>query len=265
MLYALLATVLAAPLNNPDTPVQVDLTAEIGFLAPVSHTIQFSTDGTKLDYVADGGQDNLFAFVRPTVGLNWKRQRFVLLYQPLDIRSTVSLDDPLKVDDTTFAANRPIDLRYGFSFWRASWAHNVVQRDDLRIGLGIGMQIRNATITFEATDGSAFEGNRDIGPVPLLEFELAKRWDNGFFFETEIDGFYAPIKYLNGRGVDVIGAIADFQVRTGFEMSDPADLFVGARYIGGGSSGTGPMDGSGDGYSENWLHFLIVSVGMRFH
>lgn len=261
----LLAAALAAPLNNPDNPVQVDLTAELGFLAPVAHRVQFSRDGTEFDYIADGGQDNLFAFVRPTLGLTWKRQRFVLLYQPLDIRTTVSLDDPLKVNGTTFPAGRPIDLRYGFSFWRASWNHQVVQRDDLRIGLGIGLQIRNAAITFAATDGSAFEANRNIGPVPLLEFEIAKRWDNDFFLEAEIDGFYAPIRYVNGGSTDVEGAIADMQVRTGFAMSDPVDAFVGVRYIGGGAAGTSSSSTSGDGYTENWLHFLTVTVGLRFH
>jgi hypothetical protein len=256
---------LAAPLNDPANPVQVDLTAELGFLAPVAHRVQFGMEGTRFDYVADGGQDNLFAFVRPTLGIEWKRQRFVLLYQPLDLRTTVSLADPLQVNRTVFPAGRPIDLRYGFSFWRASWSHDLSPRDDLRIGVGLGLQIRNATITFEATDGSAFEANRDIGPVPLLELEIAKQWDDGFFFESEIDGFYAPIRYLNGGDVDVEGAIADIQVRGGFALSDPVDAFAGVRYIGGGGSGTGDPDGNSDGFVDNWLHFVTVTVGMRFH
>lgn len=258
-----LVTAFAGGLNEPDAPVALELTAEAGLLAPVAHRIQLGSDGTAFDYVRDGGQDNLFPFLRPSAEIVWKRQRFELVYQPLDLRSTVTLDDPLTVDGVTFPAGRPIDLRYGFSFWRLSWNHQVVDRDDLRVGLGLGLQIRNATIAFLARDGSLGETNRDIGPVPLLEFELAKRFDDGLFVETELDGFYAPIKYLNGRDVDVEGAIADLQVRVGTELAGPAEAYLGLRYLGGGASGTGTPDGTGDGYTENWLHFLTLSLGLR--
>ena len=263
MLTLLAAAALASPFNPPDKPYALELTGEIGFLAPVSHRIQFSNDGTDLDYIKDGGQDNLFPFIRPTATLHYKRQQFTLLWQPLDLNTTVVLDKDLKVDDVVFAAGKPIDLRYGFSFWRGSWGHRVIQRDDLQLAIGLGLQIRNATIGFTAVDGSLSETNRDIGPVPLLELEVRKRWESGGFIEAEIDGFYAPIKYLNGRDVDVEGAIADIQLRGGLALEPPVDAFLGLRYIGGGASGTGTPDGTGDGYTENWLHFLTLSLGLR--
>lgn len=263
MLFTIAALAQPPLFNAADSPLHLELTAELGFLAPLSHTVQFGKEGTNLDYVKDGGQDNLFPFIRPTAAVTWQRQRFVVLYQPLELRSTVSLDDPLDVDGVVFDANAPIDLRYGFSFWRLSWAHQVIQRERLRLGLGLGLQIRNATIGFTSVDGSKSETNRDIGPVPLLEFEIAGSFRNGIFLEAEIDGFYAPIKYLNGRDVDVEGAIADMQLRAGFKLAGPAEAFLGIRYIGGGASGTGTPDGAGDGYTENWLHFGIVSLGAR--
>lgn len=129
--------------------------------------------------------------------------------------------------------------------------------------MGLGLQIRNATIGFTAVDGSLFVFNRDIGPVPLLELEVRKRFEDGAFVEAEVDGFYAPIKYLNGRGVDVEGAIADIQIRAGLALAPPTEVFLGVRYLGGGASGTGTPDGGGDGYTANWLHFLTVSLGFR--
>jgi hypothetical protein len=205
----------------------------------------------------------LFPFARPTAAIEWRRQRFTFLWQPLTLNTTVSLDRKLRVDDLVFAAGKPIDLTYGFSFWRASWAHDVLRRDRASLRLGLGLQIRNATIGFTATDGSQSETNRDIGPVPLLELEWRAAYEDGVHLEAEVDGFYAPIKYLNGRGVDVIGAIADIQVRAGLSLAEPTTTFVGLRYLGGGASGTGTPDGTGDGYTANWLHFATLTLGAR--
>jgi len=251
-------------LNIPEAGHTIELDAEVGILAPISNTLQFGRQGTKLDYVADGGQDNLFPFVRPTAAIEFKRARLTAVWQPLDLRSTVSIDEDLRVDGRVFPANRPIDLRYGFSFWRLSWGQEVLRSDSASLKLGLGLQVRNATIGFVSVDGSRSETNRDIGPVPLLEAEYRTTYDDGGYLEAEVDGFYAPIKYLNGRGVDVVGAIADIQLRGGLPLApEGASMFLGLRYLGGGASGTGTPDGSGDGYTENWLHFLTLSLGAR--
>ena len=46
-------------------------------------------------------------------------------------------------------------------------------------------------------------------------------------------------------------------------LADPTSAFLGLRYLGGGASGTGTPDGTGDGYTENWLHFLTLTMGFR--
>lgn len=263
MLFVAAASAQNFALNDPSKNYELELTAEIGGLLPMRHTIQFGSDGTKLDYVEEGGQDNIFPTVRPTATLRWKRQNFTLLYQPLDLRTTVSLDREVKVDDLVFPAGEPIELRYGFSFYRFSWGHRAIDRDDLELALGLGFQVRNAAIGFTSADGSQSEFNRDIGPVPLLEFEVRKTTPKGLHLEAEVDGFYAPIKYLNGRDVDVVGAIADIQLRAGLDLAEPMTALLGVRYIGGGASGTGTPDGTGDGYTENWLNFLAVTLGVR--
>jgi hypothetical protein len=253
----------AGALNDPNRGYELELDAEIGFLAPLAHRVQFSRDGDELDYVQDGGQDNLFPLFRPSASLRWRRQTFELLWQPLDLNTTVSLDRPLRVDDVVFPADRPIDLRYGFSFWRLSWGYRAGVWDRGELTVGLGLQIRNATIAFVAVDGSQEVTNRDIGPVPLLELEARRWFDDGAFLEAEVDGFYAPIKYLNGRDVDVEGAIADIQLRAGLALAEPVSAWVGLRYLGGGASGTGEPDGGGDGYTENWLHFGTLTLGLR--
>lgn len=52
--------------------------------------------------------------------------------------------------------------------------------------------------------------------------------------------------------------------RNGTELAPPLDLFFNLRYFGGGATGTSKAaSGPGDGYTSNWLHFLISTVGVE--
>ena len=85
LLLASLSTVFASPslLNKPDANVSVTPHLELGFVAPVSHVIQFGQDGTEYDYIEEGGQDNLFPFLRLAIDVDMgKRHHLSFLYQP---------------------------------------------------------------------------------------------------------------------------------------------------------------------------------------
>ncbi|TVQ94661.1 MAG: hypothetical protein EA397_01195 [Deltaproteobacteria bacterium] len=263
LLSALVSFSLAAPLNDPEADHHLELDAELGFLAPLSHKIQFGQDGSRINYIAEGGQDNLFAFFRPTARFSYKGARFTALWQPLDLRTTAIPGRDLQVNERVFPADTPMDFRYGFSFWRLGWEQRVFEKGGSTLHLGLGLQIRNATISFVSTDGALGEVQRDIGPVPLLKGQFRHRFEKGAFIEVETDGFYAPIRYLNARDVDVEGAIADLQVRAGLPLSAPAEAWLGLRYLGGGASGTGTPQGTGDGFTVNWLHTLTLTLGLR--
>lgn len=60
---------------------------------------------------------------------------------------------------------------------------------------------------------------RDVGPVPILRARLRLPVTESTWFETEVDGFYAPIKYINGGDSDVkeqvIASSATASPRTG--------------------------------------------------
>jgi len=265
MLGIALALTVPAVAESPafrETPA-LELDAELGFLAPLSHNIQFGQQGDRIDYIKEGGQNNLFAFVRPTARLEWRKARFTALWQPLDLRTTAIPGRDWRVNDRVFPTGRPTDLRYGFSFWRLSWEQQVLEKGRSTLHLGLGAQIRNATISFVTVDGAIGEVQRDIGLVPLLEAQWRTGFVGGEFLEVELDGFYAPIRYLNARDVDVEGAIADVQIRGGLPIADRADGWIGVRYLGGGASGTGSPQGTGDGFTVNWLHTLTVTLGIR--
>lgn len=85
----------------------------------------------------------------------------------------------------------------------------------------------------------------------------------GAWWGLEVDGFYAPVSYLNGDDNEVIGSILDASGRVGVLLDHGTDAFLNLRYIGGGAEGIDDdSTGPGDGYTSNWLHFVSLSLGI---
>lgn len=265
----MLAGAVAAPvptnsaLNKAARSFRVELAAEVGLLAPLTHEFQTGTDGTSFDYIEEGGQDNLFPVTRWSVDLRLReRSTFTLLYQPLQLSTQQVATRDLRFDQVDFVAGTPIDFRYGFDFYRFSYAYDLFEEERRDLELGVSLQIRNATIDFTSANGELRSSTRDVGPVPVLKargrFESGQRTWWGF----EADGFYAPIKYLNGGASDVVGAILDASLRAGVKASNGTEPFLNVRYITGGSEGTNnDPDFGKDGYTRNWLNFMTVTLG----
>jgi hypothetical protein len=246
-----------------ENPVSFRTVAEFGFLSVLSHEIQFSKNGTEFDYRENGGQDVLFPVTRFSAEMDiGKCNTFILLYQPLRIETKALLRNDLTVDNYTFEAREGINLLYNFPFYRASYLRELLaENDKLKLAVGLTLQIRNATISFESTDGSGYRTNRDVGIVPALKVRGKADISDRFFIGLEADGIYAPVSYLNGSDNEVVGAILDASLRAGTKVR-LGTLFFNVRYIGGGATGTGTKDiWPGDGYVKNWLHFLIPSLG----
>lgn len=241
--------------------VEVRAAADFGGLAPLYHRIQLGSRGTDFDYVRDGGQDVVFPVARLALHVNLRHHHLTFLYQPLELDTRVVLRKPLVVDDERFAEGSAIDLQYGFPFYRLSYAYDVISDDKLRLALGGSLQLRDATITFTSADGERRRTRRDVGAVPALKALLRYDTPSGWFTMFEVDGMYAPVKYINGGDSDVEGAIIDANLRAGYRLSPRLDAFVNLRWLGGGAEGTSEPEDFSDGYSQNWLQFLIFSVG----
>jgi hypothetical protein len=249
-------------LNQRDRPA-LRLHAELGALLPATHTLQYGKDGTSFDLVNEGGQGTIFPFTRLSADLDTgPKTTFVLLAQPLDLRTEVELRDPLTIDDTTLPTGTPVDIRYGFTFYRASYLGDLAADPDREIAFGASLQLRNAVIGYTAVDGSYRNFKRNIGPVPLAKFRLRLPLGEATWLGAEVDGIYAPVKYFNGSDNDVEGAIVDASLRGGLDVGRGTDFFLNVRYLAGGASGTSddPDPGS-DGYSSDWLQFFSLSLG----
>ena len=244
--------------------LNVNVVAELGFLSVLEHKIQFGRDGTYLNYTETGGQDVLFPFNRISIDAQWKRNTFVLLYQPLSLETTDLTDQDLVIDNLTFPQKTGVKFLYSFPFYRFSYMYKLMKPESRwDVGLGMSVQIRNATISFESTDGALYRTNRNVGIVPALKTRINVRLNEQFWLGTELDGIYAPVSYLNGDNNDVTGAILDASVRAGYTHNKIYTMFLNLRYLGGGAEGQSDnFESPSDGYVNNWLHFFTVSVGV---
>ncbi len=244
---------------------RLNLNLEYGFLGVIDHKVQFSKNNTNFDYVKEGGQRNLFAIGKLSTDFQFNQQHSaVFLYQPLSLESQATLSREIKQDNVTFAQNTPMKFLYDFPFFRGSYLYDFNADPFEELAVGGSLQLRNATIEFQSLDGKNLVSRRDVGPVPALKFRSRNRINKTFWFGSEIDGFYAPIKYLNGGTTDVVGAILDANIRVGANLSDKYYPYLNLRYIGGGGVGTSSKTQAlGDGFSDNWLHFVVVTLGIN--
>lgn len=249
-----------------DEKFEFNAIVELGFIGVLDHKIQFGNSGTYFDYRKHGGQDVLFPVSRLSLEFKSNRSTFYLLYQPLRLESQVLLENDLVVDEALFSAGSSVKLLYNFPFYRFSYTRELFpNQPKFNFALGGSIQLRNATISFESSDGSIFRTNRDLGIVPALKLKTNYHFNDRIYAEVEADGIYAPISYLNGSDNEVVGAILDASLRAGIHIVDHVEGFLNLRYLGGGAVGTSDnVDGPGDGYVRNWLHFGTVTVGFKY-
>lgn len=236
---------------------------ELGFLDVISHTIQFGKNGTKFDYVNEGGQGVLFPFSRITAEIMLhNKHNFIFLIQPLEIQTIAQLRRNIVIDDLTFPENSYLNLKYGFTFYRISYLYDFNKEKDKEFAIGLSLQLRNASIIFASADGSLLRTNENVGPVPIFKVRYRRPINKGFWIGAEADGFYASGKYITGSENDFEGAILDASIRFGFELTNYLDTFFNIRYLGGGAKGTDQNDpGPGDGFSDNYFKTISISLG----
>jgi hypothetical protein len=268
LLFALLVTASFSQnlhIGYPSRSYSLEANAEIGYLAVLTHRIQLGENGTYFNYAKDGGQNVLFPVTRYSLDLKLNsRSTLTFLYQPLRLETTEILRKSIMIDDQLFPSGTPMLFVYNFPFYRLSYLYDFAEGED-ELAIGLSLQLRNATITFQSLDGELFRTQNDVGPVPILKFRARKNYYSGFWMGTEIDGFYAPISYINGSDTEVEGAILDASIRAGIELPQNSEAFMNLRYLGGGAVGDSEDERNfGDGYVKNWLQFLTLSVGFTY-
>ena len=137
---AIFAPLTALAQDGPEVRTRV----EVGFLDPMYHTVQFGSSGTEIDYIDEGGQDVLYPFFRPSVEALFGRHRVGFLYQPINLEGEVVTRRDWVIDGLTFPADTPVNTRYSFPFWRASYGYDLFADPDVELELGASLQLRDA-------------------------------------------------------------------------------------------------------------------------
>ena len=254
--------------------ITVQPTAELGFLRALRHGIQIGEGTYEFDYVREGGQEILLPYSRFEVLANLgERHELAFLYQPLTLVTATRIDRSggITIDNVVFADDTPLNLKYGFDFYRLTYRFRLLD-ECWTLSLGGGLQLRNASIVFDGFDTDGEEARvitQDLGPVPVISLALRRSFANERFFESTIEGFYAPVRYLNLRDVDVVGWLYDVSFKAGAPLAGVGEVFLVARFLGGGADGT-----AGEGrywtqsqaeprFTNNVLDLVIVGLGAR--
>jgi len=250
--------------------------AELGFAAVLFHEYQSGASGTRFNFLTQGGQDTLFPYTRYSLdAVIGDQNRLTFLYQPLTLstktvadRNNSNLGNPVIIDGVSFASGTPLDITYGFDFWRISYLYDFIKSDDTILGIGASLQVRNASIVFSSGDGTKRTVQQNIGPVPILKARAAHKFSPLLNVDFEVDGFYASSAFFNGSGREFKGWIWDaaFTAETSFLQDSTA--FLAVRTIGGGAEGTNAYTyisstTSSEGYTWNNLGTMALTLGVK--
>lgn len=126
---------------------------EQGTIALVHHTYQNGANNSEFDFIKQGGQNNLYPFSRYTVGATIEENhRLWFTYQPLELNTTVNFPSAVTIGGKPFSG--PMELTYSFPFYRMTYTYDLLGRyDNAYLGVGLALQIRNASIQFKEVKG----------------------------------------------------------------------------------------------------------------
>ena len=236
--------------------------AELGAIFVAWHRYQGGSDGTDFNLRRDGGEGSASFTWRVSGELElFKHHNLILLYQPINLRTRATLATDLRVNGQTFPSGTPMQFRYGFDFYRLSYLYDFLPDPDNELSVGLSLQLRVADIEFASLDGRLQRTSQNLGPVPLLKLRGRYTFGNDVFLGTEVDGI--GIQFPSEQG-SVLGLFFDASLRVGYSPTRFMETFLNLRYLGGGARGPGskPLAPEfGDGYVNNFIHALTLTVG----
>ncbi len=224
---------------------------ETGVLAILKNDNRYGPEGTTYGAGDVNQRDNLAVTQRLGVEAAMGRHTAIFLYAPLSITTRAAVPDDIRFRDELFEAGTPVEHRYLFDGYRASYLFRLLDGEALRLHVGASAQIRNANVSLTTLDGAQYANESDIGLVPAAKIRLRYQSKAGPYALLDADG-------LSTFGLvgDTRGALYDTALGLGVPVTSALDGFVRVRGYGGGAEVP-------DRAIENWAHFLSVTVGAR--
>lgn len=151
------------------------------------------------------------------------RHTISALYAPLTFKSSGSFSKPIKFGNSIYSENDITDVSYKFNSYRLTYRYRIVDRRNIKFGLGLTIKIRDARIGFSS--GVKSDETTDFGFVPLINFRLDLYATEKLIFTINGDALVGT----KGRAEDIFA---------GFEYSiiDPIAIKAGYRILEGGAN-----------------------------
>ncbi|MCF7832365.1 MAG: hypothetical protein K9N05_02160 [Candidatus Marinimicrobia bacterium] len=261
-------------INKEDSPVKIYFEVETGLFGVLNHTYQSGrTDegAYNFDFVNEGGQDILFPFERYVTGMVIKNKHKIgLLYQPLTAVTNVTFRDDVMIDSVIFTEGTPMEIKYGFPFYRFTYSYFFVNNEKLQLAGGIALQARNASIVFKEVSGEQMTVSQNVGPVPAFQVYGRYNFNSGLYLTLDATGLYASSAIINGASFSFEGSILDASLRAGYPLRNGVDVFANLRFLGGTAKGESEYtertwSEPREAYTSNVLSTMSFTLGLSIY
>jgi len=224
---------------------QAFVNLELGAFYTNINDIRNGNNGTLLSLKNDFNTP-VSPFLRLRAGylLNGKNH-FSLLYAPLKITETGTIEKDILFDGKNFKANMPIEVVYKFNSYRFTYNRIIISKDNFKFGLGLSAKIRDAG--FSLKNREFLSENFSIGFAPLVN--LLANWN--ISQKMGVDFFVEGIAASNGRAIDL-------SLSGRYSLTKNLQGNMGYRLLEGGANGS---------YRYNFiqLHFIFASLNYTFN
>jgi len=220
VLAAMASAAASAAERVPPSPA---LTVELGAAWQLRNTAQVSNEPPntrfKIDELTGDGP-----YPAGRVVLDWplnEKHRLRFLIAPLRVDETGTTSTPIVFQDRTFAPG-PIEVKYRFDSYRASYRYVFYERERWMWSGGATLNIRDAEIRLQ--QGALTRTEKNTGVVPLLALEGEWRFAHGWYGLLDFEGLAAP----QGRAIDVA-------LKLGYDVTPNITIAGGYRILDGGA------------------------------
>jgi len=205
-------------------------------------------DGTLFSYAKDFKNPikPLFRF-RASYTLGKSKRHFLsFLAAPIQYKTEGILNSPITFNSKTFDAKKQTEGFYKFNGYRLTYRYNIVQKENLIVGVGLTLNVRDAE--FSLKQDTIYERNYNRGIVPLINTYLNYKFTNKLGLLVDGDVFY----------IDNTGGAIDYLAGINYSMKDKVSLKLGYRFF----SGVGSE--KGNVYNKLFVSSFVIGSVIKF-
>lgn len=193
--------------------------------------------GTKID-LTDFGKGPVTSY-RVYLGYSWDRHEIRGLFAPLKFNLNGTLEQPTTFKNSIFQPGISTDAVYKFNSYRLNYSYALEKNSEWDLRFGFTGKIRDAEVAL--SQGALRESKKNVGFVPLLNFQAFRKLSELDSFQLDLDALGAP----QGRAID-LGLFFERQA-----FSPQTKVFIGYRTVEGGADNKTVS-------SFAWIHTLTL-------